>query len=97
MFEVVSLWKQQRGAKTSLHRALIAAKQRGTSRVQEPFAVVICCTSDAQKLDAKTRSKWSRVLRCAEQFKPNAQGLARFIKSKGGINECAAQWSDRLR
>ena len=36
------------------------------------------------------------MLRCAEQFKPNAQGLAQFIKSKGGINECAAQWSDRL-
>ena len=38
VFEVVSLWKQRRRVKTSFHRALIATKRRGTSRVQEPFA-----------------------------------------------------------
>ncbi len=43
-------------------------------------------------MDAKTRSKWSRALTAA-QFKPDAQGLAQFMKSKGGVNECAGLWS----
>jgi hypothetical protein len=37
------------------------------------------------------------ALRYAERFKPDNQGLAEFIKSKGGINECAARRSDRIR
>jgi hypothetical protein len=97
VFEIVARWKEQHRAKASLHRVLSATKQCGAIRIDEPFAVVICCTSDASKLDAKTRSKWSRALRYADRFKPDNQGLAEFIKSKGGINECAAQWSDRLR
>jgi hypothetical protein len=35
-------------------------------------------------------------LRYAEQFKPDAERLADFVKSQGGINECAAQWSDQV-
>ena len=31
----------------------------------EPFGIVIFCTSDPEVADAKTRSKWSRVLRYA--------------------------------
>jgi hypothetical protein len=64
---------------------LIAAKHRSAIRICEPFAAIICCISDPLELNAKTRSKWSRVLRFAERFKPNAQGLAQFIKSQGGI------------
>jgi hypothetical protein len=62
----------------------------------EPFAVVILCTSDPHKLDPKTRSKLSRVLRYADKFKPDTERLAEFVKRHGGINECAAQWSDHL-
>jgi hypothetical protein len=40
-----------------------------TSMRVEPFAVVIRCTSAPDKVDGKTRSKWSRALRVAEAFK----------------------------
>jgi len=91
VFGVVGLWKKQRRAKASSCQALVAAKHRGAIRIQEPFAIVIFCTSDPGIVDAKTRSKWARALRYAERFKPNAQGLAQFIKNQGGINECAAR------
>jgi hypothetical protein len=97
VFEVVARWKEQRRAKASSHQALSANKNSSTIKIDEPFAVVIFCTSDSREVDAKTRSKWSRALRYVERFKPDGQGLAQFIKSKGGINECAAQWSDRFR
>ena len=49
---------------------------------------------------AVARSAWSEyqstrkrdaALRYAERFKPVSQGLAQFIKSKGGITECAGR------
>jgi hypothetical protein len=97
VFEIVVGWKEQRRAEASSLQALIVTNQRDAIDADEPFAVVICCTSEACKLDIKTRSKWSRVLRYAEQFKPYTQDLAEFIKSKGDINECAHKWSNRAR
>lgn len=97
VFEIVTRWKKQHRAKTSSQQALIAASKSSGIKIDGPFAVVIFCTSDAGKLDAKTRSKWSRALRYAERFKPATQDLAEFIKTKGGINECADQFSRRLR
>jgi len=97
VFEIVVGWKEQRRAEASSLQALIVTNQRDAIGIEEPFAVVICCTSEAGKLDIKTRSKWSRALRYAEQFKPDNQDLAEFIKSKGDINECAHKWSNRAR
>ena len=96
VFEIVVCWKKQHRAKVSSQQALIAAKT-GEIKIDEPFAAVTFCTSDAGKLDTKTRSKWSRALRYAERSKPDTQDLAEFIKSKGGINECADQYSCRAR
>jgi hypothetical protein len=62
----------------------------------EPFAIVIFCTSDPEVADAKTRSKWSRVLCYARKAQPVGQSLTEFIKSNGGINECAG-WFARNR
>ncbi len=42
------------------------------------------------------RSKWSRVLRFAAEFKNPDEPLGDFIKRKGGINECAARFGRRL-
>jgi hypothetical protein len=39
------------------------------------------------------RSKWSRVLRYARKAKPAGQRLIDFIKSKGGLNECARKFA----
>ena len=39
------------------------------------------------------RSKWSRVLRYAAEFKDLAEPSGDFIKRKGGINKCAARFA----
>jgi hypothetical protein len=59
----------------------------------EPFGIVIFCTCDPEVADAKTRSKWSRVLRYARNTKPAEQRLIDFIKSNGGLNECARKFA----
>ena len=59
----------------------------------EPFASVILCTADRKKVDKRTRSKWSRMLRYAAEYKTNAEPLATFVRRKGGINECAARFA----
>jgi hypothetical protein len=58
----------------------------------EPFAAIIRCTSDPGKADKRTRSKWSRVLRYALEYKPVGEPLAAFVQRKGGINKCAARF-----
>jgi hypothetical protein len=96
VLETVHSLKNQHGALARLRRKLIANKPVDVIRSQDPFAVIICCTSDARKMDAKTRSKWSRAFRYAERFKPDTQAFTQFVKSKGGINECAARWSAKV-
>ena len=59
----------------------------------EPFAAMILCTVDPDKVDKRTRSKWSRVLRYATEYKPISEPLAAFIERKGGINKCAARFT----
>ena len=63
---------------------------------EDPFAAIIRCTADPAKADKRTRSKWSRLMRYAAAYKLNSEPLDRFIKRKGGINECAARFSRRL-
>jgi len=43
------------------------------------------------KVDGKTRSKWSRALRVAEAFKSWDESIKAFVKGQGGINGCAAR------
>jgi hypothetical protein len=50
-------------------------------------------TADPAKADKRTRSKWSRVMRYAAGYKPDSEPLDRFIKRKGGINECAGRFA----
>jgi hypothetical protein len=61
-----------------------------------PAAAVICCTADRDKVDDRTRSKWSRVLRYAAEYKDLDEPLRDFIKCKGGINKCASRFARRL-
>jgi hypothetical protein len=63
----------------------------------DPFAAVIMCTADPKKVNRKTRSKWSRVLRYAAEYKPDKELLRHFLQRKGGINKCASRYSRRLR
>ena len=59
----------------------------------EPYAAVILCTADPKKVDKRTRSEWSRVMRYAAEYKTNPEPLAAFVRRKGGINKCAARFA----
>ena len=95
VFELVSWWAQEGHDVEYAGRAL---HLRGYSSVRalEPFAAVILCTADRHEADYRTRSKWSRVLRYAAEYKDLDEPLADFIKRKGGINKCAARFARRL-
>ena len=92
VFELVSCWAQEGRA---VNRACRALRLRGYSPVREPepFAAVIYCTADPAKVDDRTRSKWSRVLRYAAESKDLDEPLGDFIKRKGGINKCVTWFS----
>jgi hypothetical protein len=92
IFDLVAWWTAENRA---LQRARQALRVRNIlqSDHDEPFAAIIRCTSDLIKVDKRTRSKWSRVLRYALANKPTSEPLDRFIKRNGGINECAARFT----
>jgi hypothetical protein len=52
--------------------------------------------AEPAKADIRPRSKWSRVMRYAVAYKPDSEALDEYIKRKGGINECAGRFSQRL-
>ena len=93
VFKAVRRWKEQDRIDTKTQQALKEAVGGNKVRNREPFGVVIFCSSDPCKVDTKTKSKWTRALRYAEHFKPEADSLAKFMKRRGGINECAARFS----
>jgi hypothetical protein len=95
VFELVASWAKEGRAVNRAHRAL---HLRGYNSVREPeaFAALILCTADRDKVDERTRTKWSRVLRFAAEFKALDEPLRDFIKRKGGINKCTARFARRL-
>ena len=95
VFETVMAWTLEGKA---VNRASRALHLRGHNSVREPepFAAVIYCTADRDKADERTRSKWSRVLRYAAEYKDLDEPLRDFIKRKGGINKCASRFARRL-
>jgi hypothetical protein len=96
VFDLVAWWAAEGRA---LDRAGWALRLQNldASKCNEPFAGVILCTADPARVDKRTRSKWSRVLRYALERKGNAEPLDRFIKRKGGINDCAARSSGLVK
>jgi hypothetical protein len=95
VFGLVEWWAKEGRA---VNRASRALHLRGYSSVRqpEPFAAVILCTAARAKVDDRTRSKWSRVLRYAAEFKDLDEPLPDFVKRRGGLNECAARYARRL-
>src|SRR5947208_9512563 len=92
VFDLVAWWAAENCAVQRARRAL-RLHYLEPSDHDEPFAAIIRCTSDPAKVDKRTRSKWSRVLRYAMEYKINAEPLAAFIQRKGGINKCAARFT----
>ncbi len=96
LFELVSWWKHEQKAVEYARRALSFQRGQPVPKIAEPFAAVIFCTADPEKVDYRMRSKWSRVLRYAAMYKDLDEPLRDFIKRKGGINKCAARYTRRL-
>jgi hypothetical protein len=92
VFDLVMWWQAEDRA---ISRAQWALQLRGVALPtnDEPFAAVIFCTSDPSKVDKRTRSKWSRVLRYAAEYKLLSEPLDQFIKRKGGINRCVERFT----
>jgi hypothetical protein len=92
VFDLVAWWTAE---SREFERARWALRLQGAdpSAANEPFAAVIRCTSDPAKVDKRTRSKWSRVLRYALEYKSYSEPLDQFIKRRGGINECASRFA----
>jgi hypothetical protein len=79
VFELVLWWAKEDKAVERAHRAL-HLRGHNSVREPEPLAAVILCTSDPDKVDDRTRSKWSRALRYANEFKDPDEPLADFVK-----------------
>jgi hypothetical protein len=92
VFDLLMWWAADDRAVSRAHWAL---RLQGVDVpcTDEPFAAVILCTADRQKVDKRTRSKWSRVLRYAAEYKTGAEPLAAFVRRKRGINKCASRFT----
>ena len=88
VFGIVMRWRRLNCAVKSC-KAALRLQPNPAQMKPEPFGIVIFCTANPNVVDAKTRSKWSRVLRYAARAKPAGQRLIEFVKSNGGLNECA--------
>jgi hypothetical protein len=92
VFDIVMWWAAE-GRAISRARWALQLQRLDVPTNDEPFAAVILCTSDPGKVDKRTRSKWSRMMRYAMEYKPVAEPLAAFVRREGGINECAARFT----
>ena len=87
------MWWKAEDRAISRARWALQLQRRDLPTTDEPFAAIIRCTTDPAKVDKRTRSKWSRVLRYSAEYKSHSESLATFIRRKGGINECAARFA----
>jgi hypothetical protein len=92
VFDLVMWWAAEDRAVSRARWALQLCRADLLS-ADEPFAVIIFCTSDPAKVDRRTRSKWSRVMRYAMEYKSSPEPLAAFVRRKGGINKCAERFT----
>jgi hypothetical protein len=90
VFDLVAWWLAEDRALERAHKAL-RLQRICPFDGEDPFAAVIRCTADPAKVDKRTRSKWSRLLRYVLAYKSPPEPLDAFIKRKGGINQCAAR------
>jgi hypothetical protein len=96
VYDLVNWWSAER---CEVDRGRQALRLRGLVPWprEDIYSAMIRCTVDPARVDKRTRSKWSRVLRYAEKQKDDQEPLAEFMKRKGGINECNARYGRCLR
>src|SRR6266496_6425136 len=71
VFDLVAWWAAE-GRAVSRARWALQLQGLDLPITDEPFAAVILCTADRQKVDKRTRSKWSRVLRYSAEYKSHS-------------------------
>jgi hypothetical protein len=96
VYNLVAWWMAE-GREVDRSRRALRLQRLKVSDREDPFAAIVRCTADPGKADKRTRSKWSRVMRYAVAFKPDSEPLERFIRRRGGINECAARFCRCVR
>src|SRR3954463_10662176 len=94
VYELGMIWKIEGEDVSRAKRALELF--RISENISEPFAAIIRCTSSRRLVNPKTRSKWTRVLLFAAEYKPSSVSLAWFIRQQGGLNRAAAILRARL-
>jgi hypothetical protein len=95
VFTIVMHHKVRRRNKRLLRHAFRFAKLR-LDKNADPFAAIIRFTC-GDGADNKMVSKWARALRYAARGKPAGMRLKAFMKDKGGVNGCAAEYASRKR
>jgi hypothetical protein len=96
VYDLVTWWAAEDRAVERAWRAL-KLRRLEIPAGEDPFAAIIRCTVEPAKVDPRTRSKWSRVMRYAAKYKDAAEPLAKFVKRRGGINRCACRHTQLLR
>jgi hypothetical protein len=96
VYDLVGWWSVERA---EVNRARQALRSRGLLPCarEDAYAAIIRCTADPRRVEKRTRSKWSRVLRFVQMRKDEKEPLAEFVKRRGGINECNARYGRCLR
>jgi hypothetical protein len=95
-YELVTWWAAE-GREVERARRALRSRLLDVPEREDPFAAIIRCTADPARVDPRTRSKWSRVMRYAAKYKDAAEPLAKFVKRRGGINRCACRHTQLLR
>ena len=83
-YGLIAVWAAENGEIDRARRALRLQRLKVSDR-EDAFAAIIQCTADPGKVDRRTRSKWSRIIRYAAVYKPDSEALNMFIRRKGGI------------
>jgi hypothetical protein len=96
VFELVYVWKVERKDDERAERAYERFADPALPLHREPFAIMLATAASPDKIDRRTLSKWTRVLRLAAEFKAPGEPLKDFVKRKGGLNACAGEFARRL-
>jgi hypothetical protein len=96
VYDLVTWWAAE-GRDVERARRALRSRLLDVPEREDPFAAIIRCTADPARVDKRTRSKWSRVMRYTAMHKDDAEPLVRFAKRRGGINECNARYGRCLR
>jgi len=95
ILETITWWHHAGRAKEYAQQAL-RLQRPPIPKIRNPVAALIYCSSDREKIDFKTRSKWARLLTYAKVFKDPDESLVDFVRRRRGINRTVRRYSRLL-